>query len=37
MQEMADVLNAAGDGPPDREALVAIMLRHGLTPRPPAA
>jgi uncharacterized RmlC-like cupin family protein len=37
MQEMTDVINAAGDGPPDREALVAIMLRHGLTPRPMAA
>ena len=37
MEEMAEVINAAGDGPPDRDALVAIMLRHGLTPRPPAA
>jgi len=37
MQETADVLNAAGDGPPDRAALIAIMLRHGLTPRPPVA
>ena len=34
--EMRDVLAAAGDGPPDREALMAVMRRHGLTPAPPA-
>jgi quercetin dioxygenase-like cupin family protein len=36
MQEMADVLNAAGDGPP-RSRGPGRMLRHGLTPRPAAA
>ena len=36
-REMGDALTAAGDGAPDREALAAIMLRHGLTPRPAAA
>lgn len=35
--EMAEILAAAGDGPPDREALIAVMLRHGLTPAVPAA
>ena len=29
-REMADALN--GDGPPDRELLIAIQKRHGLTP-----
>ena len=31
-REMADALN--GDGPPDRDLLVAIQTRHGLTPAP---
>jgi quercetin dioxygenase-like cupin family protein len=34
-RESADVLNAAGDGPPDRARLAAIMARHGLKPAPP--
>lgn len=29
-REMADALN--GDGPPDRELMIAIQRRHGLTP-----
>lgn len=33
-RESAEVINAAAGGPPDREKLVAIMLRHGLTPAP---
>ena len=36
-REMADALNAAGDGPPDRELLIAIQKRHGLTPALPAS
>lgn len=35
-REVAKELNAAGDGPPDRARLAAIMLRHGLTPAPQA-
>jgi quercetin dioxygenase-like cupin family protein len=31
-REMAEVIEAAGDGPPDREAIVAVMQRHGLSP-----
>ena len=34
-REMADALN--GDGPPDRERLIAIQKRHGLTPAPAGA
>jgi quercetin dioxygenase-like cupin family protein len=34
-RESAEVINAAGDGLPDRAKLVEIMLRHGLTPAPP--
>jgi quercetin dioxygenase-like cupin family protein len=30
--EMRDVLAAAAGGPPDREAIGAVMRRHGLTP-----
>jgi hypothetical protein len=29
---MADVIDAAAGGPPDREAIFAVMQRHGLTP-----
>jgi quercetin dioxygenase-like cupin family protein len=29
-----DVLYAAGDGPPDTAALLAVMQRHGITPAP---
>jgi quercetin dioxygenase-like cupin family protein len=36
-RESAEVINAAGDGPPDRAKLVEIMLRYGLTPAPPPA
>ncbi len=32
--EIAEVFKAAGDGPPDPAAMVEVMLRHGLTPRP---
>ena len=31
-REMADAINAAGDGPPDRALLMEIQRRHGLTP-----
>ena len=31
-REVAAVLDAAVDGPPDMEALGAVMRRHGLTP-----
>lgn len=31
-QDMAGVFAAAGGGPPDPEAVQAVMLRHGLTP-----
>jgi quercetin dioxygenase-like cupin family protein len=34
--DMATVLSAAGGGPPDIEALAAVMKRHGLTPAAPA-
>jgi uncharacterized cupin superfamily protein len=36
-REIADVLAAAGGGPPDKDAIVAVMRRHGLTPAPPPA
>ena len=35
-RESAEVVNAASGGPPDRAKLTEIMLRHGLTPAPPA-
>jgi hypothetical protein len=35
-REAAEVLAAAGDGPPDLAAIAAVMRRHGLTPAPPA-
>jgi len=34
---MADALNAAGDGPPDRDLLIAIQKQHGLTPALPTS
>ena len=34
-RESAEVINAAGGGPPDRAKMVEIMRRHGLTPAPP--
>src|SRR5436305_14020518 len=33
-QEVAAILDATAGGPPDVEALVAVMLEHGLTPHP---
>ena len=35
--EVADVLDAAGGGPPDLGAIGAVMRRHGLTPAPAAS
>jgi quercetin dioxygenase-like cupin family protein len=35
-REMAEVIESAAGGPPDREALTAVMKRHGLTPAAPA-
>jgi quercetin dioxygenase-like cupin family protein len=34
--DMAEVIGSAAGGPPDREALMAVMKRHGLTPAVPA-
>jgi quercetin dioxygenase-like cupin family protein len=34
-RETAEVLQAAGGGPPDRAKMMEVMLRHGLTPAPP--
>jgi quercetin dioxygenase-like cupin family protein len=36
-KEVAEVLKAAGDGPPDPARMGEIMRRHGLTPAPPPA
>lgn len=36
-REVAEVLNAAAGGPPDRAQMAEIMRRHGLTPAPPRA
>jgi quercetin dioxygenase-like cupin family protein len=36
-QDMAGVFAAAAGGPPDPEAVHAVMLRHGLTPAAPSA
>lgn len=33
-QEVAVILDAAAGGPPDVDALVAVMLARGLTPHP---
>jgi quercetin dioxygenase-like cupin family protein len=33
-REVATILDAAAGGPPDVDALVAVMLAHGLTPHP---
>ena len=35
-RESAEVINAAAGGPLDREKMMKIMRRHGLTPAPPA-
>jgi quercetin dioxygenase-like cupin family protein len=34
-RESAEVIRAAGGGPPHRAKMVEIMRRHGLTPAPP--
>jgi quercetin dioxygenase-like cupin family protein len=34
-RESAEVINAAAGGPPDKEKMIEIMLRHGLTPAAP--
>ena len=34
-RELGAVLSAAGGGPPDRDAIMAVMRQHGLTPAPP--
>ena len=36
-RESAEVIDAAGGGPPDRAKIAEIMRRHGLTPAPPPA
>jgi quercetin dioxygenase-like cupin family protein len=36
-RDMRDVLTAGAGGPPDIEAVMAVMRRHGLTPAPPVA
>lgn len=33
-QEVAAILDSAAGGPPDIDALVGVMLEHGLTPHP---
>jgi quercetin dioxygenase-like cupin family protein len=35
-REIAEVVDAAAGGPPDREAMMAVMKRHGLTPAIPS-
>jgi hypothetical protein len=34
-REVAEVIDAAAGGPPDRAKMAEIMRRHGLTPAPP--
>ena len=34
-REVAEAVNAAAGGPPDRAKMMEIMLRHGLTPAAP--
>ena len=34
-REAAELIDASPGGPPDREKIVEIMRRHGLTPAPP--
>jgi quercetin dioxygenase-like cupin family protein len=36
-QQVAEVLAASPDGPPDLDALFGVMARHGLTPAIPGA
>ena len=33
-RELAAVVEAAAGGPPDPREIVAVMMRHGLTPAP---
>jgi quercetin dioxygenase-like cupin family protein len=33
-RETAEAINVAAGGPPDREKMAEIMIRHGLTPAP---
>jgi hypothetical protein len=33
--EVAELLDQSPDGPPDRDAFMAVMSRHGLTLAPP--
>ena len=35
-RDVAAVIDASAGGPPDRSAIGEVMLRHGLTPAPPA-
>jgi uncharacterized protein YjlB len=35
-REINDVLAASPGAPPDRAKIAEVMLRHGLTPAPPA-
>jgi quercetin dioxygenase-like cupin family protein len=35
-RDLAALVDAAADGPPDPARIVEVMLRHGLTPAPPA-
>jgi hypothetical protein len=34
-REAAQLIDAAGGGPPDRAKMAEIMIRHGLTPVAP--
>lgn len=34
-RDMAEALRESAGGPPDKAKMIAIMLRHGLTPAPP--
>lgn len=36
-RDAAEVINAAGGGPPDRARMMQVMLKHGLTPAVPKA
>jgi len=35
-REAAEVIGAAGGGPPDRAKMIEVFRRHGMTPAPPA-
>ena len=34
-RDMAEIINMAAGGPPDRAQMIEVMRRHGLTPAPP--